>query len=230
MSDSTTTVVMPVINGARHIAEALQSVLPQLESRDRLVVVNDRSIDATAEIVEEFVRRDPRVELVPCEGAGCAAGRNTGLRRGSSEFVAFLDHDDVWPEDSLRLLRSALIDRPELDAVYGRMKLQFDSGPDDRYAPLDNMYVHRIGVWGCLFRRDTLRRVTGFDESMNAGEDTDYWLRLEEAGFASGPVDAVTIIYRRHPGNMTASKAVRIDGSMSILRRRIARNRDKADR
>jgi hypothetical protein len=75
-----------------------------------------------------------------------------------------------------------------------------------------------------------LQRVTGFDESMNAGEDTDYWLRLEEAGIASTPVDATTIVYRRHPGNMTATKEVRIDGSMAILRRRIARNRDRTDR
>jgi len=229
MNNRSTTVVIPVLNGAEHIAEALASVLLQLECDDRVVVVNDRSTDATVGIVGEFVRRDPRVELIACEGSGCAAGRNTGLRRGTSEFVAFLDHDDIWPVGSLAQLRDALFNRPGLDAVYGRMKLQFDNGLDERYAPLDGQYVHRVGVWGCLFRRKTLQRVTGFDESMVAGEDTDYWLRLEEAGVAVAPVDAVTIVYRRHPGNMTASKAVRIDGSMAVLRRRIARNRDRAD-
>jgi glycosyltransferase involved in cell wall biosynthesis len=120
MSDCSTTVVMPVLNGAKHVAEALASVLPQLERNDRIIVVNDRSTDATAEIVGEIVRDDPRVELIACEGSGCAAGRNTGLRRGTSEFVAFLDHDDVWPAGSLLQLRNVLIDRPGVDAVYGR--------------------------------------------------------------------------------------------------------------
>jgi glycosyltransferase involved in cell wall biosynthesis len=95
-------VVIPTYNRSRQVQSAIQSVLDQTHSDLEAIVVDDRSIDNTVQVVEEYSRKDPRIRLiVHKERRGAQAARNTGIKAGSGEWIAFLDSDDKWLPDSL---------------------------------------------------------------------------------------------------------------------------------
>ena len=95
-------VVIPTYNRSTQVQSAIQSVLDQTHSDLEAIVVDDRSIDNTVQVVEEYSRKDPRIRLiVHKERRGAQAARNTGIKAGSGEWIAFLDSDDKWLPDSL---------------------------------------------------------------------------------------------------------------------------------
>lgn len=97
------TVIMPVYNGERYIETAIRSVIDQTYGNWKLIVVNDGSTDSTCSIVERLSSEDSRIILVHNGGdKGAAGSRNYGLDMCSSEYVAFLDSDDVWEPSKLK--------------------------------------------------------------------------------------------------------------------------------
>ena len=90
-------VVMPAWNAAGTIARSIESVLGQRHAQFELLVVDDASTDATAQLVDGYAMADARVRLIrqPANG-GVAAARNTGIAAARGEYVAFLDSDDWW--------------------------------------------------------------------------------------------------------------------------------------
>lgn len=93
-------VVLPVLDGADFVEEAIDSVLEQTYERFDLAVVDGGSTDRTVPIVRSY--DDPRVSLVASDDSlGVAAGRNRGVAAVDGELLAFIDHDDVWHPEKL---------------------------------------------------------------------------------------------------------------------------------
>ena len=92
-------VIVPAYNAAPWIAETLESVVLQTHDRLEVIVVDDGSTDDTVERVQSFGRR---VRLIRQRNLGIGAARNTGFRLATGDYVALLDHDDVWLRDKLR--------------------------------------------------------------------------------------------------------------------------------
>src|SRR5687768_6549359 len=115
------TVITPVFNGADHLGENLASVHNQTFVDFEHIVVDDGSTDGSGDLVREHAIADPRTILITQTNQGLSAARNTGLRhaRPSSEFVLFIDHDDVLRPDALRILVEALRRAPNALAAHG---------------------------------------------------------------------------------------------------------------
>lgn len=95
-------VVMPAYNAERYIAAAIDSVLGQTLRDIELIVVDDRSADGTARIAAGKAAADGRVRLVCApQNGGAAAARNRGVSEAVSNWVAFIDADDLWLPDKL---------------------------------------------------------------------------------------------------------------------------------
>jgi Glycosyl transferase family 2 len=123
--------LMPAFNAERFIGEAIQSALDQDYPADRLevVVVDDGSTDATAEIVSDLAARHPgRVRPIRQANAGNVAATNTAVAAARGELLAILDSDDVWPVDKTRRQQALLAARPEVGLVYGDMRVIDASG------------------------------------------------------------------------------------------------------
>lgn len=89
--------IMPVFNGAEHIAEAISSVISQTHKNWELIVSDDGSTDGTLEVVSSFAREDERVSAVSGgHRQGPGAARNVGLDAARGRWLAFLDSDDLW--------------------------------------------------------------------------------------------------------------------------------------
>jgi len=94
-------VIIPAFNAAANIRQTLNSVLAQTYQEFEVIVVDDGSSDATSAIVEEFVARDARFQLVRQSNAGVGVARNTGIRKARGEYIAPLDADDLWFPEKL---------------------------------------------------------------------------------------------------------------------------------
>ena len=99
---------MPVYNGARFLPAAVESVLAQTLSNLEILIIDDGSIDDTAQIAERFAARDPRVQLLRQAGnRGQSAARNLALEKARGVWIAPVDADDEIDPDRLRLLVEA---------------------------------------------------------------------------------------------------------------------------
>jgi glycosyltransferase involved in cell wall biosynthesis len=94
-------VIVPAFNAAEHIRETLNSVLAQTYEKIEVIVVDDGSSDATTTIVEEFVTRDSRFQLIRQSNAGVGAARNAAIRNARGKYIAPLDADDLWFPEKL---------------------------------------------------------------------------------------------------------------------------------
>jgi glycosyltransferase involved in cell wall biosynthesis len=114
-------VVIPAYNSEKYIRQTLQSVCDQTVNDWECVVVDDGSTDGTPQIIREMARKDDRIRMIEQSNAGPAAARNNGMASVSagSEFIAFMDHDDVWLPDALAVLRDTLRAYPESIAAHG---------------------------------------------------------------------------------------------------------------
>ena len=114
-------IVIPAYNAEKFLAPTLDSVLAQTFTDWELILVNDGSSDDTSTVACGYAARDARIRVIDKKNGGVAAARNTGLEHldSTSEFVIFLDHDDLWCAEALETLSSSLNDKPEAVGAHG---------------------------------------------------------------------------------------------------------------
>ena len=204
------TVVVPVHNGARFLAETLASVLAQTWSAVELVIVDDGSTDASPEIAAGFASR---ARLLRQVNGGVAAARNAGAAHARGAFVAFLDQDDVWEPDLLATLVPELERQPEcalayadswlVDArggIHGRRSSFMRPAQGEVFAEL--VPRNFVPVETALLRAETWRALGGFDPALRYLEDWELCLRAARRGpFAY--VDRPLARYRVHARNLS---------------------------
>jgi glycosyltransferase involved in cell wall biosynthesis len=218
-----TSVILPVRNGARFVREAIESALVQLSADDEVIVVDDASDDDTGGVVRQM--DDRRIRLLDGRGHGVSSARNIGLAAADGEFVAFLDHDDLWPSGRHGVLLHALLADPALDCAIGRLRLRIEDDAILRpgLANMDGRLAASLSLCTALFRRRIVDEAGYFDETLRFGEDTDYFVRLTELNYRFTLCDADTLVYRRHRSNATCDgPAVRMS-LVELIRRRRAR-------
>jgi len=221
-----TSVIIPVRNGARFVAEAIASVRAQLGVGDEILAVDDGSTDETPVILGSFVH--PRLRLLSGGGRGVSAARNMGFAASQGEFIAFLDHDDMWPAGRHGTLTMALRRNEDLDAAFGRIMRRFE--PDARITAESKVQGHHAPwlVGSGLYRRRLLERIDGFAEDMPMGEDFDFHVRLLEAGMRSRLCEVSGLIRRHHDANATNDSTQADPWRLDVLRRKLARAKASA--
>lgn len=108
-------VIIPVYNAEKHLAECLQSVCGQTLKNIEIICVNDGSSDNSAHILADFANADSRVRVLSQANAGAGAARNHGLREARGQFLSFLDADDFFEPDMLeKAFNKALADSADV--------------------------------------------------------------------------------------------------------------------
>jgi glycosyltransferase involved in cell wall biosynthesis len=103
----TVSIIIPLYNAERFIAETINSVLKQSYSDWELIVIDDGSKDASAKIAEGFLT-DKRINYYHQSNSGVSVARNNGISKAKGKYIAFLDADDTWRSDNLELKISVL--------------------------------------------------------------------------------------------------------------------------
>jgi glycosyltransferase involved in cell wall biosynthesis len=193
---SEVTVVIPAMNREALLPRALDSVMRQTVAPLEIVVVDDASSDSTAMVARA---RGVRVLTMP-QRSGAGQARNVGISAAHTDWVAFLDSDDEWEPDHLKLLLHAsrnhvLVCAPAqttsgraIGNVTGRQVLLT---PGRLLVPGD-----AIVTSGTMVRRSVLEAVGGFGTLIHA-EDLDLWLRVLERG-SGVATNTCTVLYHQH--------------------------------
>jgi glycosyltransferase involved in cell wall biosynthesis len=215
-------VVVCAYNAAETLDQCLRNVALLDYPRLEVIVVDDGSVDQTAEIVE----RHPGVRLVRLDHAGLSAARNAGFGQATGELVAYLDADAYPPPEWVRFLvlgfcgdgvvASGGPNVPPPDEPPGAQVVARCPG-----APIPVLYRadRALHIPGCnvAFRRQVLDELGGFDPDLTSAEDTDLELRLRERGLELGYHPAALVWHRRRPGVRTYLKQQRSYGRGQAL-------------
>lgn len=179
-------VIIPAFNAADFITEAIESILAQTVTDFEILVIDDGSSDATADIVSRF--GEP-VRLLRQENGGPAKARNQGIREARGEFVAFLDADDIWKETKLKKQLALFEADPELGMVFTegyvfnqegifrknlskRERLMSGNLPQ-------NILLHSgLSTPTVMLRKRVLDEIGLFEESLAHAEDDNLWIRV----------------------------------------------------
>ncbi len=203
-------VVMPVRDGERFVAEAVESVLGQTLAELELIVVDDGSTDSTPTLLAEQARRDARVRVLTQAPGGLTAALNAGCALARAPVIARMDADDVALADRLERQLAFLEAHPDVAVLGGGIVLvdedgrEFDREPGQVEPVLSerNALVHGTVV----MRTDAFRALGGY--RLDQSEDYDLWLRVEERHRVAALAEPV-IRYRFHPGQFSVTKLER---------------------
>ena len=211
-------VIMPVYNGERYIAAALESVAAQDNGEIELVVVDDGSSDGTLDIVRGFAKV-LTIRLITAGRIGnWVAITNLGLREATGDWACFLHQDDLWlpgrlarlwPEmkntESHLILHNARFIGPD-GKEHGSWNCPLTQGTTPSHSFLERLLVQNfIAIPSPVFRRRIALDSGGLDEKLWFSADWDLWLRLG----AMGPVHFIAetlSAFRIHPASQTAAR------------------------
>jgi GT2 family glycosyltransferase len=202
---SKVSIIMPVYNGAKYIAEAINSAFAQTYKDWELIVVDDGSTDDTEEIV---VSLGLPLKFIKQQNCGPSAARNLGLQAATGTYIVFLDADDEWDHDFLEKTASQLDRLDESVAAVCSGWLYIDKeGQElphtrmsrDGYLGLEDFLINNpFPLHAILTRKELLLSVHGFDSQILAMEDWDLWLRLLGTGRRFYAIRSPFAKYRLH--------------------------------
>ena len=216
-------VVVPTYNSAQYISETINSIIAQTYHNIEIIIVDDGSTDNTKKIIEELPC-DVRYFHQPNDGP--ASARNRGVKDVSGEYIAFLDVDDLWPENNLNLLLNAIEKNMDSDVVRGYAQLirNTETGEVEFIGNPNNSFSDYIGAG--IYRREAFEKVGLYDPTMKFGEDTDWFNRARELNINIKRLDEVTLFVRRHSGNMTEGKSLIELNALKVFKKALDRERN----
>lgn len=210
MSRPTVAVVLPTYNRASFVAEAIDSILAQPVQPQEIIVVDDGSTDNTLEVLQGY---GDAIRVINQANAGASAARNAGALAATSDWLTFLDSDDLWLPDRMALLLADLGGAaPDIVAhvanvcfkgsgverdFFAVARIPFPAGQVQTIDRPLTMFLHAFFLIGTAFRREVFVDLGGFDTSYPTDEDTELAHRMADRGRFVVRGDVVAEVIRR---------------------------------
>lgn len=204
-------VVIPVYNGAEFVAETIESVYAQTAPAQEVIVIDDGSTDDTPAVLRQFEGR-PGYRMVRRPNGREASARNAGVQLATGDFVAFLDHDDLWKPTKLE--RQLAMFDPAWGMSFTAYDLATETGTEfkrlhDTWDPDPQAVIRTLGPFcsvgppsTTLVRRSVLQTVGPFEQVVPFGDDWLMWLRVAAAGHQIGYLPESLAVKHFHGGNL----------------------------
>ncbi len=199
-------VIIPAFNGEAFLAEAVSSIITQDCRSLEIIIVDDGSTDATAEVARRF---GSAIQYHYQKNSGPGSARNRGVSLAKGGFLAFLDADDLWMKDKLWRQMAAFEADPELEMVFGHIQ-QFYSPElteEERAGigmPVESMRGYHAGAM--LIKKEAFMQVGFFNETLKIGEFVDWYARAMEMGLKQTMLPEVLMNRRIHKTNLGISQ------------------------
>lgn len=159
-------VIIPIYGVEKYIAECLESVIAQTYKNLEIIIINDGTKDASADIAKEYAKKDARIKVYDFENGGLSVARNRGLKLAKGEYIAFLDSDDSIEVDTYRYCIECM-QKNDLDMVkYGLREFCVESNEEKNYVYENKIYSKpniadkyftnflNVVVWNAVYSRN----------------------------------------------------------------------------
>lgn len=219
-------VVLPVKNGARYLAQALDSVVGQDLAADEILVVDGGSSDGSQLIAESY----PATRVVPQDGDGLYDALNQGIAEARGDLIAFVESDDLWHPSKLRRQVDHLRRHDAAVAAVAHVRFFLERGMDPprgfRTELLERDVLGRLP--GTLIaRRELFVEVGLFDPDMEIAADVDWFARCKDAGARIDALPDVLLRKRVHDQNVSSAAQANTGELLQLLRRSVWRQRSR---
>jgi glycosyltransferase involved in cell wall biosynthesis len=217
-------VVLIVRNGAQYVGAAIESVRNSRRQPLEIIVVDGGSTDATAAIAA----RDPLVRVLAQRSKGIPGAYNEGIAAARGGLVAFISHDDLWEPGKLDVQAELMIARPELDLTVTLVQHFLADGasiPPGFRPELLERAVPGLIMEALMVRPRAFAKVGMFDPAFTAGEDTDWFARVRDAGLPMEVIPQALVRKRVHSTNFSINAPTLNAHLLRALRGSIARKR-----
>ena len=219
-------VIIPIYNDALYIQEAIKSVLSQTIEELEIIIINDGSTDNFEEKIEFF--NDPRIRIIEQINSGAAAARNNGIKNAKGKFLAFLDADDIWAPNKLKLRLEVLINREDINMVYGQVNEFYDSsilGYDDLQKNVKT-FVGYSPIALLISKKDFLS-VGDFQSKWKVAEFIDWYDRAKHVGLMEIILPDLLAFRRIHSGNIDRLNRLDAKQYVAVLKEALDRKRSQ---
>ena len=215
---SLVSIIIPVYNVKLYLKEALDSVIHQTYQNLEIIIIDDGSTDGSEKLCDEYTEKDQRIIVIHQENKGLSNARNVGLDLMHGEALAFLDSDDAYSSDYVRVMAEAMI-REKADIVICRYTIhnttdrlspsgrekklpRITQGLYDRKQSLCALVDGAINnsVWNKLYRQELWTDIRFPNGRVYEDFDTSY--RIFNACKTVYVVDKSQYLYRKRPGSI----------------------------
>lgn len=215
-------VVIPIYNAEKYVAEALSSVTTQTYANIEILCIDDGGDDNSCAIVKQY--EDPRIRLIRQTNRGLSGARNTGIAHAKGEFVALLDADDFWHPCKLEAHVAHLHANPRVGCSYSpsifvdEYSNEIGLRQTPRLTNISSKHLfcrNPIGNGSApVFRKTVLeqiafyrnRRKMYFDEDLRQSEDIECWTRIAlSTNWRFEGISSSYTYYRINMGGLSAN-------------------------
>ena len=193
----TISIIIPIYNVESYLRKCLDSIIEQSFPYFELLLINDGSTDASAQICQEYVEKDDRIRYFEKENSGVSSARNFGIKHSRGKYITFIDSDDWVDSDYLEVLYTTLLEEGADIAVstYKKFNIKdncfyfhiFQRGYDkktftgqeliDNLQALSSFDHSYSSTWGKLVKSVRVETIR-FNEETTLGEDMEFWYKL----------------------------------------------------
>jgi glycosyltransferase involved in cell wall biosynthesis len=224
-------IITPMYKGAAFIADTIESVIHQSEQNWEMIVVDDASPDngAGTTIVKKYTENDGRIRLIQLkENRGASGARNEAMRNARGRYFAFLDSDDIWDTDYLKIMLDHInTNKKENAAIYfsGYRRMNEDCSHEmlPPYTCADVKDFHALLYYCPIFPSAAIldtakleKNVLFREELRNLRDDYAFWLDILKQGLVAIGYDDILVSYRMRDDSVTASKTKMIKPQWNI--------------
>jgi len=218
-------VILPVYNGEKSIAKAIQSLIDQSFKFLKIIVIDDGSIDTTSEIVETFQDIYPdRIEYYYKKNTGIASSRNFGLSKVDTEYFGFLDADDYVEKNMYQMLYEEIIkkdsDLCSCDFYWTypdtkQLKLAVDGPFENKKQALEKLFMT---LWNKLYKTEFIKRLdVSFPNGLHY-EDAYFLYCLIPYLDNMAYVSEAMVYYVQANGSITHTYTINIQDMMEVFK------------
>lgn len=206
-------VIMPAYQAADYIGEAIQSVQGQTcKETWELIIIDDCSTDHTAFIVREYAKADARIRyLRQRKNRGVAAARNLGIRIAQGQYLAFLDADDWWDAEKLKLQMQCIHQTGTVLCCTARELMQADGTPTGRIIQVPEtityqmlLHTNVIPCGSVILRSDVAKKFRFVCDQYH--EDYILWLRILKKYKTASGIQTPALKSRQSAGGKSRNK------------------------
>lgn len=215
-------IIIPTYNSANFIQEAIESCLSQTYRNIEIIIIDDGSIDETANLIKPYLSKHNNIYYYYQENQERSSARNKGLKIAKGEYIQFLDADDLIAPTKIQKQVDILEENKEYIAVYCNaiyfknniLKQIYQPGKDytgNIYSKL--IEGNFLPIHSVLFRKTNIE----FDEKLSCLEDWDFWLRLSKVNEDFYHLNEYLCYVRIHNNNTSKNFKRMLEGEIYVL-------------